>query len=166
MAQKGLQLLKTKLFYISDLVEQVKKWRIENKKIVFTNGCFDLLHIGHITYLSEASSFGDKMIIGLNSDTSTKILKGPNRPVNDQNSRSVMLAAMYFVDAVILFDEDTPQNLITAILPDVLVKGGDYNIYQIVGGKEIIANGGDVKTIDFVEGHSSSLLIKKIQQNG
>lgn len=151
---------------ISDLQKlkaTVAGWKTEGKKMVFTNGVFDLLHIGHITYLAKAAELGDKLIIGLNSDSSVKRIKGEGRPINDENSRAALLAALFFVDAIVLFGEDTPLNLITELLPDVLVKGADYAVENIVGGKEVIANGGDVKTIDFVEGYSSTSIIQKIR---
>ena len=132
--------------------------------MVFTNGVFDLIHIGHISYLSKAAELGDKLIIGLNSDTSVKRIKGESRPVNGQDSRAALLASFFFVDAVVVFEEDTPLNLITTLMPDVLIKGADYAIENIVGAKEVIANGGEVKTITFVEGYSSTSIIKKIQQ--
>ncbi|HTI58008.1 D-glycero-beta-D-manno-heptose 1-phosphate adenylyltransferase [Mucilaginibacter sp.] len=151
---------------ISDLQKlkaTVIAWKSEGKKIVFTNGVFDLLHIGHITYLAKAAELGEKLIIGLNSDNSVRRIKGEGRPINDENSRAALLAALFFVDAIVLFGEDTPLNLITELLPDVLVKGADYAVENIVGGKEVIANGGDVKTIDFVEGYSSTSIIQKIR---
>jgi len=148
---------------ISSLKAKLKEWKDEGKKVVFTNGVFDLLHIGHITYMAKAAELGDKLIIGLNSDASVKRIKGEGRPVNDQNSRAVLLAALFFVDAVVVFEEDTPHLLITALLPDILVKGADYAIENIVGGKEVIANGGEVKTIDFVDGYSSTSIIQKIR---
>jgi rfaE bifunctional protein nucleotidyltransferase chain/domain len=153
-----------KITELSALKTQVTSWKSEGKKVVFTNGVFDLLHIGHITYLSKAAELGDKLIIGLNSDASVKRIKGENRPVNEQNSRAALLASFFFVDAVVVFEEDTPLNLITTLMPDVLIKGADYSIENIVGAKEIIANGGEVKTITFVEGYSSTSIIKKIQQ--
>src|SRR3569833_3153406 len=158
---------KTLLDKISDLLTtkaRIANWKQEGKKVVFTNGVFDLLHIGHITYLAKASELGDKLIIGLNSDSSVKRIKGDDRPVNDQNSRAALLAALFFVDGIVLFEEDTPLNLISALLPDILVKGADYAIENIVGAKEVIANGGEVKTIDFVEGYSSTSIIQKIRQ--
>ena len=157
---------KTLLNKIRDLLllkSMVTNWQLEGKKVVFTNGVFDLLHIGHITYLAKAAESGDKLVIGLNSDSSVKRIKGENRPVNDQNNRAALLAALFFVDAVVVFDEDTPLNLITTLLPDILVKGADYSIENIIGANEVIANGGKVKTIDFVEGHSSSSIIEKIR---
>lgn len=149
-----------------DLVAAKNKvitWQAEGRKVVFTNGVFDLLHIGHITYLAKAADLGDKLIIGLNADSSVKRIKGEDRPVNDQNSRAALLAALFFVDAVTVFDEDTPHNLISALLPDILVKGADYTVENIVGAKEVLANGGEVKTITFVDGHSSTSIINKIR---
>jgi rfaE bifunctional protein nucleotidyltransferase chain/domain len=141
----------------------VSDWQKEGKKVVFTNGVFDLLHIGHITYLAKASELGDKLIIGLNADSSVKRIKGEGRPVNDQSNRAALLAALFFVDAVVVFEEDTPLNLITTLMPDILVKGADYSVENIVGAKEVIANGGEVKTINFVEGYSSTSIIEKIR---
>lgn len=158
---------KTLLDKITDaekLKGTIAQWKSEGKKVVFTNGVFDLLHIGHITYMAKASELGDKLVIGLNSDASVKRIKGDDRPVNDQNSRAALLAALFFVDAIVLFEEDTPLNLITTLMPNVLVKGADYAIENIVGGKEVIANGGEVKTISFVEGYSSTSIIQKIRK--
>ena len=161
-----LQLEKTLLDKITD-VESLKRkmaaWRFQDKKIVFTNGVFDLLHTGHITYLTKAAELGERLIIGLNADVSVKRLKGPDRPVNDENSRALLLASLFFVDAIVLFADDTPLDLITALKPDILVKGADYAIENIVGAKEVIANGGQVKTIDFVDGFSSTSIIQKIK---
>jgi len=157
------QTLLNKIQDLPSLQTKLAGWKSEGKKVVFTNGVFDLLHIGHITYLAKAAGLGDKLIIGLNSDSSVKRIKGEGRPVNDQNSRSVLLAALFFVDALIVFNEDTPHQLITALLPDILVKGADYAIENIVGGKEVLANGGQVKTIDFVNGYSSTSIIQKIR---
>jgi rfaE bifunctional protein nucleotidyltransferase chain/domain len=164
-----LKLEKTLLNKITDLhtlKQRMAEWKFEEKKVVFTNGVFDLLHIGHITYLAKAAELGDKLIIGLNADSSVKRIKGDDRPVNDQSSRAAILAALFFVDAIIVFEEDTPQNLISALLPDILVKGADYAVENIVGAKEVIANGGEVKTIDFVEGYSSTSIIQKIRNQG
>lgn len=161
-----LNLEKTLLKKIMDLhtlKQRMAEWRFEDKKVVFTNGVFDLLHIGHITYMAKAAELGDKLVIGLNADSSVKRLKGESRPVNDQNNRAALLAALFFVDALIVFEEDTPRNLIATILPDILVKGADYTIDNIAGAKEVIANGGQVKTIDFVEGYSSTSIIQKIR---
>lgn len=157
------QSLLNKITDLSSLKAQLSVWKGEGKKVVFTNGVFDLLHIGHITYMAKAAELGHKLIIGLNADASVKRIKGEDRPVNDQNSRAMLLAALFFVDAIVVFDEDTPQQLITALLPDVLVKGADYAIENIVGAKEVIANGGEVKTINFVDGYSSTSIIQKIK---
>jgi len=156
--------LLTKIRDLSATKAQLAQWKQDGKKVVFTNGVFDLLHIGHITYLAKASELGDKLVIGLNSDSSVKRIKGDDRPVNDQNSRAALLAALFFVDGIVLFEDDTPLNLITALMPDILVKGADYAIENIVGGKEVIANGGEVKTIDFIEGYSSTSIINKIRK--
>lgn len=133
------------------------------KRIVFTNGCFDILHLGHIDYLEKARSLGDALIIGLNADESVKRLKGASRPVNKEYARSRMLAALAFVDAVCVFDEDTPKELIETIIPDVLVKGGDYTIEIIVGADTVIQNGGEVKTIELVDGFSTTNIIEKLK---
>jgi len=137
-------------------------WKFLNKKVVFTNGCFDILHRGHVVYLAKAASYGDLLIIGLNSDLSVKSIKGPNRPLQDQESRALILASLHFVRHVILFDEDTPYDLIKKIQPDVLVKGADYKPQDIVGYDIITAKGGEIVTIDFVEGYSTTGIIKKM----
>jgi rfaE bifunctional protein nucleotidyltransferase chain/domain len=142
---------------------KVDFWKSEGDKVVFTNGVFDLLHIGHITYMAKAADLGDRLVVGLNADSSVKRIKGESRPINDQANRAALLAALFFVDAVVIFDEDTPINLISTLLPDILVKGSDYTIDTIVGAKEVMANGGEVKTIDLVEGYSSTSIIKRIQ---
>ena len=148
---------------VESLKNKIDEWKQNGNKVVFSNGVFDLLHIGHISYLAMAAELGDKLIIGLNSDSSVKRLKGEDRPVNSQESRATLLSAFFFIDAVVVFDEDTPLNLIKALLPDILVKGADYLVENIVGANEVIANGGEVKTISFVEGHSSTNIIKKIK---
>jgi len=157
------EILLGKILDLQAAKNKVITWQAEGQKVVFSNGVFDLLHIGHLTYLAKAAALGDKLIIGLNSDSSVKRIKGEDRPVNDQNSRAALLAALFFVDAVTVFDEDTPQNLITTLLPDILVKGADYSIENIVGAKEVLANGGEVKTITFVDGYSSTSIINKIR---
>src|SRR3984957_11636146 len=139
------QVLFNKILDLNAAKNKVITWQAEGQKVVFTNGVFDLLHIGHITYLAKAAKLGDKLIIGLNSDTSVKRIKGEDRPVNDQNNRAALLAALFFVDAVVVFEDDTPLTLISTLMPDVLVKGADYSIENIVGATEIIANGGEVK---------------------
>jgi D-glycero-beta-D-manno-heptose 1-phosphate adenylyltransferase len=140
-------------------------WKFQGNKLVFTNGCFDLLHLGHIDYLAKAASLGNKLVIGLNSDESTRKLKGPNRPITDQNARAHLLAGLFFVDAVILFDEQTPYELIKWIDPDVLVKGADYTIEQIVGADLVFQNGGEVKTIEYLPGYSTSAIETKIRNS-
>ncbi|MBL4674923.1 MAG: D-glycero-beta-D-manno-heptose 1-phosphate adenylyltransferase [Mucilaginibacter sp.] len=157
------ELLHGKLYDAAAMKLQVDEWRAAGQKIVFTNGIFDLVHIGHITYLSKAAKLGHKLIIGLNSDDSVKRLKGGNRPINDQKSRASLLAALFFVSGVVIFDELTPQKLIASLLPDVLVKGSDYAINFIVGAEDVIINGGSVQTIDFVDGYSSTRIIEKIR---
>ena len=142
---------------------QVKRWRLQNKKIVFTNGVFDILHEGHIASLSEAAAYGSVLIVGVNRDASVKRLKGNNRPVNNENARLLLLASLVMTDAVILFENDTPLELITALLPDVLVKGGDYTVNQVVGAKEVIDAGGEVKIAKTVQGISTTATIEKMK---
>lgn len=155
--------LLNKITGMPQLINQIKVWKDEGNRVVFTNGVFDLLHLGHVTYLAKAADLGDKLIIGLNTDSSVKRIKGESRPINDQNNRAALLAALFFVDAVILFEEDTPRELITQLLPDILVKGADYTVDNIAGAKEVIANGGEVKTITLVDGYSSTAIINKIK---
>lgn len=133
------------------------------KKISFTNGVFDILHPGHIFSLSQAAKEADYLVVGINSDNSVKRLKGTGRPINNQDSRALLVAALLMVDAVIIFDEDTPLELITAIGPDVLVKGGDYTLEQIVGAKEVIATGGRVVINPIIEGYSTTRIIEKLK---
>lgn len=159
----NLESILNKITDLPSLNVKVSEWKGAGKKVVFTNGVFDLLHIGHITYLAKAAELGDKLIVGLNSDTSVKRLKGKNRPINNQDSRAMLLASLFFIDAVVVFNEDIPQQLIEALLPDVLVKGADYSIDNIVGADLVINNGGEVKTIDFVDGYSSTSIINKIR---
>ncbi|HEY1008647.1 MAG: D-glycero-beta-D-manno-heptose 1-phosphate adenylyltransferase [Daejeonella sp.] len=158
-----LQHVEEKIFTLEQLQARLKMWRLLEKKIVFTNGWFDLLHKGHIDYLSKAADLGDRLIIGLNSDKSAKGVKGPGRPIMAEDSRALMLASFSFVDAVILFDEDTPLNLITVVKPDILVKGADYTIGQIVGADVVLENGGQVKTLDYLPGYSTTLIEQKIR---
>jgi len=159
------QKLNQKIVTLNELVPQVQLWKGEGKKIVFTNGCFDLLHAGHIAYLTEAASLGDILILGLNSDASVQKIKGPQRPVNNETTRSSLLSSMFFIDAVVFFGEDTPLELIKAIQPDVLVKGGDYKPDEIVGAKETVANGGKVEVLTFLPGYSSTAIINKIKNS-
>lgn len=141
----------------------IKEQQNASKSVVFTNGCFDILHLGHIDYLEKARALGDVLIIGLNSDESVKRLKGANRPVNNEYARARMLAALDFVDAVCAFTEDTPKELIETLIPNILVKGGDYTIETIVGAETVLKHGGVVKTIDLVDGYSTTNLIEKIK---
>ncbi len=152
-------------FQLKDNINFLKKIKEENKKIVFTNGCFDILHVGHIRYLSEAKKLGNILIVGLNSDKSVKKLKGDNRPINIFEDRATLLASLRFVDLVIIFEEKTPENLIKKIKPDILVKGGDYNIEDIVGYKTVIENGGEIKVLRFHDGYSSSNYINKLKKH-
>lgn len=151
-----------KIFDLDHLVKQVFAWKMLGKKIVFTNGVFDVFHKGHIASLTQAASYGEKLIVAINDDESVKKLKGTDRPINDENARALLLASLLQTDAVILFKEDTPLELIKALLPDVLVKGGDYTIDEIVGAKEVIAAGGKVKIADIIEGISSTKIIEKM----
>jgi len=151
-------------FLLKDNIEIINIIKAERKKIVFTNGCFDLLHVGHIRYLAQAKKLGDFLIIGLNSDSSVKELKGEDRPINSFEDRATLLAAIESVDLVIMFEEQTPENLIKNIVPDILVKGGDYNIEDIVGYQTVMQNGGQVKTLSFYDGYSSTNYINKIKK--
>ena len=158
-------IIKPKIFSKESLKYQLSVWKFKDKKLVFTNGCFDILHLGHIDYLSKAKSFGDKLIIGLNTDISVRKIKGENRPITDENSRATILASLLFVDAVILFDEETPYELIKFVRPDVLIKGSDYKVEDIVGYDIVKANGGKIETLDLLEGYSTSLIEEKIRNN-
>jgi D-beta-D-heptose 7-phosphate kinase/D-beta-D-heptose 1-phosphate adenosyltransferase len=137
--------------------------KVTGKKVSFTNGCFDIIHPGHLFSLKQAAAEADYLIVGLNSDASVRKLKGPSRPINNTESRALVLANLIVVDAVIVFEEETPLELIKAILPDVMVKGGDYTTNQVVGGKEVIANGGKVIINPIVEGFSTTGLIEKMK---
>lgn len=157
--------LNQKIVSFSQLKDLAASWKAEGKRIVFTNGCFDLLHAGHVAYLSEAADLGDKLVVGLNSDQSVSCIKGPQRPVNNETTRATLLASMFFIDAVVLFGDDTPLELIKTVLPDVLVKGGDYTADTIVGAQETIANGGSVEVLSFLPGYSSTSIIEKIRSS-
>ena len=161
---KHPQIIQQKILDLQGLLHQVQRWRILGKTVSFTNGCFDILHKGHIASLSDAAREADFLVVGVNSDASTRRLKGDNRPVNDQDARALLLASLLMVDAVIIFDQDTPLELISAVKPDVLVKGGDYTIDQIVGAKEVIAAGGRVVINPIVPGVSTTGLIEKIHK--
>lgn len=153
--------IKEKVVNLDQLKKLMKIWKLKGDTIVFTNGCFDILHEGHAFVLNKAASEGNRLIVGLNSDQSTQLLKGKTRPINGEESRALLLASMFFVDAVIIFDEETPLNLIQALLPDVLVKGGDYEVATVVGAKEVMENGGRVEIIPIVEGFSTTAIIEK-----
>ena len=150
-----------------DQAEQIiKGWQKEGQKVVFTNGCFDILHLGHVDYLEKSRNLGDKMVVGVNTDASVSGLKGPSRPVSDEQSRSRVMASLAFVDLVVLFGEETPFELISQLKPDILVKGSDYLAENIVGADVVMANGGEVKTIDLVDGYSTSSVIRFILEHG
>ena len=159
---KHLEKIYDKILSRDSLAEKLNLWRKEGKTIVFSNGCFDILHRGHVEYLSKAADLGDILVIGLNTDASVKRLKGPTRPVNDEKARAVVLAALEFVDAVIFFEEDTPYDLIKFVQPDVLVKGKDYKAEDIVGYDIVVGNGGRVETIELVDGFSTTNTIEKM----
>lgn len=156
-----LEKIQNKILNKESLTEWLAECRAKGKKIVFSNGCFDILHRGHVEYLAKAAGFGDEMLIGLNTDASVRRLKGPSRPINEEYARAIVLAGLEFVSAVVLFDEDTPYNLIKAVQPDVLVKGSDYKPEDIVGYDIVTAKGGRVETIDFVDGYSTTRTIEK-----
>lgn len=151
-----------KIYSKETLKPIIEKWKTEGD-VVFTNGCFDIIHLGHVDYLEKARALGTRLIVGLNTDASVQRLKGPTRPVVDQNARSRVMASLAFVDAVILFDEDTPFDLINYIKPDILVKGDDYTIDKIVGADIVMENGGEVKTVPLVKGYSTTDVITKIK---
>ncbi|GHA64125.1 D-glycero-beta-D-manno-heptose 1-phosphate adenylyltransferase [Pontibacter akesuensis] len=156
---------KDKIYSLPQLQEQVQRWRDQGQKIVFTNGCFDLLHLGHVDYLEKARQLGNKLVLGLNTDNSISRIKGPSRPLQDEMSRARIMASLLFIDAVVLFDEDTPLNLITALQPDILVKGDDYAVDQIVGHEVVEARGGEVKTVPLVKGYSTTNIVKRIENS-
>ena len=162
---KSSSLIASKIITCNKISEKLETNRQKGETIGFTNGCFDLIHYGHIDYLSKAAELCDILIIGVNSDMSVKKLKGPNRPINDQQSRTHVLAALAFVSYVIVFDQDTPYDLIKQIEPAVLIKGGDYAVEEIIGYDIVQANGGKTVTIDFVPGYSTSHIEQKIKNN-
>ena len=153
-----------KLFELQDLLEELDVLKGQGKKIVFTNGCFDLVHAGHVHCLKQARSFGDVLVIGLNSDSSVSRLKGQGRPIFEQQDRACILGAFEFVDYLVSFDEDTPEKLIESVKPDVLVKGSDYTIEGIVGAEFVASYGGEVRRCELIEGRSTSELIKRIKE--
>ena len=163
---KAIDIIQSKIFENAQALDPLlARWKHVSNRIVFTNGCFDLVHRGHIDSLAKASGLGDRLIVGLNSDVSVKLLKGQNRPLIDQYSRAVLLASLLMVDAVVLFDEETPYELIRSIQPDVLVKGSEYQVEEIAGYDIVLASGGRVERIDLTKGFSTSDLIQKIKDN-
>ena len=160
---KRPEIIPTKIWKQEEINRRLAQWRVLDKKVAFTNGVFDILHEGHIFSLSQAAREADYLIVGLNSDASTRRLKGESRPVNNEQSRALLLASLIMVDAVIIFEEDTPLELIKAVRPDVLVKGGDYTIDKIVGAGEVTGNGGIVVINPIVEGFSTTSLIEKMK---
>ena len=160
-----LDKIHTKIKSREEAQKIVKQWSQNSETMVFTNGCFDIVHRGHIDYLSKAKDKGSKLILGLNTDASVQRLKGPQRPVVDEQSRAILMASLQFIDLVVFFDEDTPYELIKALQPDILVKGSDYNAEDIVGYDILMAKGGKVETIDFVPGFSTTSIVKKIKES-
>lgn len=152
----------SKIVDLAELKRQVARWRLHSNTVVFTNGCFDLLHPGHLHTLQQAKALGDKLVVAVNADSSVKKLKGDERPIQCEQDRAQMLAALSITDAVIIFSEETPLHLIEAILPDVLAKGGDWSVNQIVGADIVLKNGGRVESLPFVDGYSTTSLIEKI----
>ncbi len=152
-----------KIVNLQEALEIRKNWSENHEKVVFTNGCFDILHLGHVDYLEKASQTGNQLIVGVNTDRSVKALKGPERPVNSAYARARLIAALGFVSMVIIFDEDTPLELIKSLAPDVLIKGNDYSIDTIVGAKEVIEMGGEVCTIELVPNYSTTGIIQKLK---
>lgn len=160
---KNIDIIKSKIYYLEELQKQINLWKFKNKKIVFTNGCFDILHRGHVEYLSKARDLGDILIVGVNSDDSPYWKsKGTNRPINNQESRAIILSSLLFVDAIVFFSDETPLNLIESIIPDILVKGKDYKAEEIVGYDIVKSNGGQILTIDMVDGYSTTNIINKL----
>ncbi|TYZ11489.1 D-glycero-beta-D-manno-heptose 1-phosphate adenylyltransferase [Hymenobacter lutimineralis] len=156
---------KDKILSRAALPAVVADWKAQGQRVVFTNGCFDLLHLGHVDYLEKARHLGDRLVVGLNTDASVSCLK-PGRPLQDEMSRARILASLLFVDAVVLFDEQTPLALIETVLPDILVKGDDYAISGIVGHEVVLANGGQVLTVPLVAGYSTTRIVERIRQLG
>ncbi len=155
----------TKILQLDEAITKVADWQRADQKVVFTNGCFDIVHLGHIDYLEKARALGDRLVLGLNTDASVGRLKGPSRPVVNEYARARLMAALAFVDTVILFDEPTPKALIEALKPDILVKGDDYSIENIVGADFVMRNGGSVETVPLVKGYSTTGLIEKIKSS-
>lgn len=153
-----------KVMSLEEAVRTVARWRLQGRTVVFTNGCFDILHAGHLDLLERASSLGDRLVLGVNADASVRRLKGEERPVNDERFRARMLASMSIVDAVVVFPEDTPQAVIEALRPDILVKGGDYRAEDVVGAGVVAAHGGRVEIVPLTDGHSTTGLIGRIRR--
>jgi len=162
---KQTDAIKIRILDRQQLIQEVVRLRLKSKTIAFTNGVFDILHEGHITVLSKAASFADILIVGINSDASVKKIKGEDRPVNNENSRALILASLIMVDDIVIFEEETPVEIIKLIQPDVLVKGGDYTLDTIVGAKEVIAHGGTVEIVPLLEGFSTTNIIEKISNS-
>src|SRR6185312_12075400 len=162
---KKTDTIKTRILDRLQLIQEVVRLRLKSKTIAFTNGVFDILHEGHITVLSKAASFADILIVGINSDASVKKIKGEDRPVNNENSRALILASLIMVDDIVIFEEETPIEIIKLIQPDVLVKGGDYTLDTVVGAKEVIAYGGTVEIVPLLEGFSTTNIIEKISNS-
>ena len=162
---EALKKINNKIFDLQNLIKKIEKWRSENKKIVFTNGCFDLIHLGHIEILARSADYGDKLIIGVNSDLSIKKLKGENRPIIEESSRIRQLSALEFVDAVVLFDEETPIKLIESIKPNVITKGGDYTAKNVVGNEVVSQKNGEVVIIPLTRGYSTTSILNKIKND-
>jgi D-glycero-beta-D-manno-heptose 1-phosphate adenylyltransferase len=158
----ALSAIQHKIQTRTEAAATVAHWKQEGSRVVFTNGCFDILHYGHIQYLAEARDLGQRLVVGLNASESVSRLKGPHRPINDEKTRTYLLAALQTVDLVVIFEEDTPFDLITALLPDVLVKGGDWKPEQIVGSDVVLARGGEVRSLQFAEGYSTTNIEQRI----
>ncbi len=153
-----------KILSLEDAQKQVTEWKNEGNEVVFTNGCFDIVHLGHVDYLEKASRLGQKMIVALNTDKSVSQLKGPERPINNEYARARIIASLGFVDAVILFGEETPLSAIESLVPDILVKGNDYTVDKIVGADFVLEHGGKVETIPLVAGYSTTNIVSKLKK--
>jgi len=160
-----LETIQNRIYNLEQIKRQLAVWHFFGRKIVWTNGCFDIIHLGHIDYLSKAKDLGDILIVGVNTDKSVRRIKKEGRPINDETARSNIVASLHFVDAVILFDEDTPYNLIKLVQPDILVKGSDYKAREIVGADIVEARGGKVETLAFLPGYSTTLIEEKIKKS-
>lgn len=161
---ENLQIAEQKIVSLDELRHRIAVWRFRDQKIVFTNGCFDILHLGHVEYLAKAKNLGDILIIGLNTDESVRKLKGNHRPVNPERARAIILASLWFTDAIVLFGEDTPESLIREVRPDILVKGKDYEEKEIVGADFVKSTGGSVITIELTEGFSTTDTIRRMKE--